>query len=161
MSGDYIIRKTRAEDIDAVVAIENQQFPHPWKKNFFLSELTHNLAYFYVLEHRIEHKHWVVGYIIFWVIKETIELHNIAVEKEHKGKGLGKRLFTFLIETAKKRNGEEIFLEVRQSNQEAIGFYEHQGFKQIATRKDYYNDPKEDAVIYKMLCGRKNALLTR
>jgi ribosomal-protein-alanine N-acetyltransferase len=142
------IRKTREEDIDAVMDIENQQFLHPWKRKYFADELDHDIAYFYIAEDT--DTGGTAGYIIFWVIEDTMELHNIAVSGEYKRKGVGKQLFDFMTATAKRKGVLEVFLEVRQSNAEAIGFYEKLGFKQIYIRKDYYNNPVEDAVIYKL-----------
>ena len=79
-----------------------------------------------------------------------MELHTIAVSKKHKQKGIGKRLFLFMMETAKKKKVEEIFLEVRCSNTEAIAFYESFHFQQVGVRKGYYSSPREDALIYKL-----------
>jgi [ribosomal protein S18]-alanine N-acetyltransferase len=144
------IRKTKAKDIPAIVAIENQQFPHPWKENQFTSELDHNIAFFYAAEDTVSLQ--IIGYIIFWVIEDMIELHNIAVSGEHKKKGIGKQLLLFMLEKATEKKVSEIFLEVRQSNSEAISFYEAFKFKKIAVRKQYYDNPCEDAAIFKLNC---------
>jgi len=60
-------------------------------------------------------------------------------------------LMRFMFETAEARGVEEMFLEVRKSNREAISFYEKFNFKLIGERKDYYTDPVEDALIYKLI----------
>jgi len=144
----FIIRKVCAEDIPTVVAIENQQFLHPWKEKLFTSELYHNISYFYLLEDTSSKT--VIGYIIFWLIEDMIELHNIAVERDYKKKGLGKKLLEFMLDIGKQKKVKEIFLEVRVSNAEGIGFYEGNGFKRIDIRKDYYSSPTEDAAIYRL-----------
>jgi ribosomal-protein-alanine N-acetyltransferase len=141
-------RKAKTSDIETITRIENQQFSHPGKTHQFISELTHDISYFYVCED--VSKKEVVGYIIFWIIEETMELHTIAVSKQYKQKGIGKRLFLFMMETAKKKKVEEIFLEVRCSNTEAIAFYESFHFQQVGVRKDYYSSPQEDALIYRL-----------
>jgi ribosomal-protein-alanine N-acetyltransferase len=141
-------RKAKEKDIPAIKGIEDQQFLHPWKRNQFETELDHSIAFFYVAEEVSTGT--IAGYIIFWLIEDTIELHNIAVSAQFKKKGIGKQLLGFMLEIAHQKNAREIFLEVRQSNREAIGFYEAFDFKQIAVRKDYYNNPREDAVIYKL-----------
>lgn len=92
----------------------------------------------------------IVGYIIFWIIEETLELHDIAVKTGCKKKGIGAQLMRFLLETARSSKVEELFLEVRQSNAEAIHFYEAFRFKPIDVRKNYYTDPLEDALVYKL-----------
>lgn len=141
------IRKARQKDIAGVVDIENRQFLHPWKEKYFSDELDHDIAYFYVAEDTADNV--ILGYIIFWVIEETMELHNIAVSPRHKRKGIGKQLYDFMMDTARDKRVEECFLEVRASNREARNFYEKLGFEEIAIRKDYYNNPVEDATIYK------------
>ncbi len=145
------IRKTRSADIDPVFAIEQEQFLHPWKKKFFSSELTHNISFFYVAENTDSKE--VAGYIIFWIVEETLELHDIAVKGTYKKKGLGAQLMRFMFDMAETRGVEEMFLEVRKSNKEAISFYEKFNFKQIDERKNYYTDPVENALVYKRCPG--------
>jgi ribosomal-protein-alanine N-acetyltransferase len=140
-------RKTKRQDIDAICSIEARQFPNPWKEKYFIDELSHNLSYFYVAEDIGAGV--VAGYIIFWIIEETLELHKIAVSPDYLGKGIGKLLFRFMLDKAKEKKVEELFLEVRESNTAAIKLYESMGFARISKRKDYYSDPREDALIYK------------
>ena len=144
-----MIRKARTGDIEAIMEIEDRQFLHPWKKKYFIAEISHDISYFYVAED--ERTKEILGYIIFWIIEEMLELHHIAVSGRHKRKGIGKQLFYFMLKTGEQEKVEEIFLEVRTSNIEAITFYESFGFKLVGTRKDYYNNPREDALIYKLL----------
>jgi ribosomal-protein-alanine N-acetyltransferase len=143
------IRKTRAEDIETVYAIELEQFSHPWKKKFFLSELSHDISFFHVAEEADSGE--MAGYIIFWIVEETLELHDIAVKGTFKKKGIGSLLMQFMFDTAAARGVEEMFLEVRKSNHEAISFYEKFDFKLVGERKNYYSDPQEDALIYKLM----------
>ena len=143
------IRKARAEDIDSIYSIKQEQFLNPWKKDFFSNELSHDISYFYVAEDRETNK--ILGYIIFWIIEETLELHDIAVRGEHKKKGIGFLMMNVLLKIARARKVEELFLEVRKSNIEAIKFYETFNFKQIGVRKNYYKNPIEDALVFRLL----------
>ncbi|MCP5052067.1 MAG: ribosomal protein S18-alanine N-acetyltransferase [bacterium] len=141
-------RKAAAGDIGAITEIEAQQFPHPWKERYFIDELSHDISYFYVAEDSAAS--CVAGYIIFWIVEEMLELHKIAVAAQYQKKGIGKQLFNLILETAKQKKVTEIFLEVRASNQGAIRLYESFEFKQVGVRKDYYDQPREDAVVYKL-----------
>jgi ribosomal-protein-alanine N-acetyltransferase len=143
------IRKTDIKDIDEIYLIEQEQFLHPWKKDFFLREMSHDIAWFYTAENAKTKE--IVGYILFWIIEETLELHDIAVKGTYKKKGIGGLMMDFMLETARGRKVEELFLEVRQSNSEAVGFYEKYGFKQIDVRKNYYRNPVEDALVFRLL----------
>jgi ribosomal-protein-alanine N-acetyltransferase len=147
----FRIRKAQARDIESITSIEDQQFQHPWKKKFFTDELTHDICYFYVAEDTFSRQ--VAGYIIFWLISEEIELHNLAVAKDYKKKGIGKQLMLFMLDCAETHKVQEIFLEVRESNKEAIAFYEAFQFKRVNVRKDYYSNPIEDAVVYRLVTG--------
>jgi ribosomal-protein-alanine N-acetyltransferase len=88
-----------------------------------------------------------VGYIIFWLFGETIELHNIAIHGDFKREGGGSRMMDFLLKIAAEKKVEEIFLEVRKSNLEAIKFYKKYKFKKINRRENYFNNPTEDALV--------------
>jgi ribosomal-protein-alanine N-acetyltransferase len=146
------IRKAKANDISAIANIEQQRFPHPWKKNYLTDELAHDISYFYAAEDILTLQ--VAGYIIFWIVEDLLELHKIVTAENYKRKGIGKKLFLFMLEIAKQKKVKEIFLEVRKSNTEAIKFYDSFHFELAGTRKDYYREPSEDALIY-----RKNLTL--
>jgi [ribosomal protein S18]-alanine N-acetyltransferase len=143
---NILVRKAKPADIDPVYYIKQEQFSNPWKKQLFYDELDHDIAFFYVTEDTASHE--IIGYIIFWIIQETMELHDIAVIEKYKKKGIGSQLLDFMMEIARARQVEEIFLEVRQSNTPAITLYEKYHFKRIDVRKNYYTEPVEDAAIY-------------
>jgi ribosomal-protein-alanine N-acetyltransferase len=142
------IKKAKAIDISTIASIEQQEFPNPWKKNYLTDELSHDISYFYAAEDILTHQ--LVGYIIFWIVEDLLELHKIVTAENYKRKGIGKKLFLFMLEIAKQKRVKEIFLEVRKSNTEAIKFYESFHFELAGTRKDYYQDPMEDALIYRL-----------
>jgi len=142
------IRKAEANDIDAIADIEQQRFPHPWKKSYLRDELSHDISYFYVAEDVVGSR--VAGYIIFWIVEDLLELHKIVSSENYKKKGIGKKLFLFMMEIAKQKKVKEVFLEVRKSNTEAIKFYESFHFQLVDTRKDYYQEPMEDALVYRL-----------
>jgi len=148
------IRKASSSDLEAVYQIECEQFPNPWKKKYFSEELLHDIANFYVAEDKSVQQ--VIGYVIFWIVEEMLELHKIAVSASYTGRGIGKRLFRFMLEKAVEQGVEELFLEVRKSNIGAIKLYESFAFKQIDIRKDYYNEPTEDALIFKLILSPGN-----
>lgn len=108
--------------------------------------MDHDIAYFFVAEEPGTGE--ILGYILFWIIEETMELHDIAVKKNRENKGLGSRLMEFMLGQAGSKGVREIFLEVRESNRAAIRLYDKFRFKKIDTRKDYFNQPREDALIY-------------
>jgi ribosomal-protein-alanine acetyltransferase len=90
----------------------------------------------------------VVGYLVAWIVGDSCELNRIAVAPCMRSRGVGKRLLYELINYCKNRNVKEIFLEVRESNQEAISLYESHGFEKVSERRGYYTI--ENALIYRL-----------
>lgn len=133
-----------ANDVDRVVEIEHEAFTSPWKAETFLTLLERPGAELWVLEHPED---GVVGYAVLWCILDQGELANIAVTAEHRGHGLGAFLLDRVIDVARSRGVESLYLEVRMSNVDAIRLYRSFGFKDLAVRKDYYDAPKEDALV--------------
>ncbi|MBE5953244.1 MAG: ribosomal-protein-alanine N-acetyltransferase [Lachnospiraceae bacterium] len=94
----------------------------------------------------------LMGYIIATDIADESELLRVAVADKYKRLGIGRELMKAYKEDLKP-HCDKFFLEVRQSNEAAKAMYEKVGYKSISIRKDYYSDPKEDAVIYSMETG--------
>lgn len=94
----------------------------------------------------------LMGYVIATDIADESELLRIAVADKFKHMGVGYALMSSYKDSLKE-HCDKFFLEVRASNDKAKALYEKLGYKAITTRKDYYSDPKEDAVIYSMELG--------
>ena len=80
-------------------------------------------------------------------VADEAEILNLAVRQENRRKGEGRRLVGKLLEEYRCLAVSRVFLEVRESNTGAISFYEHLGFRTVGKRKDYYQDPKEAALV--------------
>ena len=132
----------RQNDIEMVVAIERNNFEHPWSLNQFQDEFKK------VNSHRliIELNGLIVGYLLAWDILGEIEIGVISISEEFNKKGYAQSLLNHLFEGISSKLF--CFLEVRESNESAIRFYQQYGFKQISIRKKYYRDGS-DAVIMK------------
>lgn len=91
----------------------------------------------------------ILGYIIASYVGDETELLRIAVDNEKRKMGVGKRLMQSYLEDAEKICVSG-FLEVRSHNLPAKALYEKTGYKKIATRKNYYREPLEDADIYQI-----------
>jgi ribosomal-protein-alanine N-acetyltransferase len=104
----------------------------------------------------------VVGYCIFTAPCEDCELLRIAVAKKYRHQGIARKMIDEMVRICIENNGENIFLEVRESNDSAIALYEATGFEEISKRKDYYKDPAEDAIIMKLekINGEKGAFFS-
>jgi len=92
----------------------------------------------------------VQGFIAGRTMGEEWEIENIVVAGPVRRRGLGKRLLREFLDLARGRGAEAVFLEVRESNLEARQFYEKWAFVQTGRRKDYYREPEEDAIVYRL-----------
>jgi len=137
-------RAMRADDVDAVVAIETEAFTSPWQRETFLGLIGRPTTELLVMEHP---SLGIVGYAVLWCVLEQGELANLAIVPALRGRGLGARLLARVVDVARGRGVETVYLEVRDSNQAALGLYRRFGFSQVGLRRGYYDRPKEDARI--------------
>jgi ribosomal-protein-alanine N-acetyltransferase len=133
-----------AGDVESVAAIEAEAFTSPWSVQTFASLLDRSGLELLVLED--EHE-GVIGYAVLWCILDQGELANVAVTPRLRGRGLGTFLLGRVIEIARARGIENVFLEVRPSNTVAVELYRRFGFQEVGLRKGYYDQPREDALI--------------
>ena len=89
----------------------------------------------------------VVGYIASQSSVDESDVMNVAVHPDWRRKGIAEKLMESLVEALKSRGSHALTLEVRASNAPAIALYEKLGFSQVGLRKNYYRNPKEDALI--------------
>lgn len=138
------IRKMTAEDVDAVHEIELASFSVPWSKNLFLELLASNANdKIYVAESC----GIVAGYINLSCILDEATVANIAVAGEFRRQGIAAALMEYTLDVAKDSGMTAVTLEVRASNEPAIKLYGKFGFASVGVRPNYYEKPKEDAVI--------------
>ena len=136
------VRAMRADDLEAVVAIEREAFTTPWQLRTFRDLLGRSAVELLVMEDAGE---GVVGYAVLWCILEQGELANVAVAPSRRGQGLGRYLIAQVLRVARGRGVRKLYLEVRASNARAAELYRAFGFADVGVRHDYYDHPKEDA----------------
>ena len=141
--GEIIIRKMQPEDLAEVCKIEKDNFSLPWSEKSFLESMEREDTVFLVA---LEDED-VAGYIGCYCIAGAGEITNVAVKASHRRKGIGGKLLQKLYEEGVALDTQEYFLEVRESNEAAIGLYLRQGFVKEGIRKNFYEKPVENAVI--------------
>lgn len=131
------------DHVSQVAALEAVCFRDPWSEKSVASELTNPLsAWLVALEGET-----VVGYIGSQTVMDESDMMNVAVHPEHRRKGIAEALIVALAQLLRDGGSNSLTLEVRASNAPAIALYEKLGFLQIGLRKNYYRNPKEDALI--------------
>jgi ribosomal-protein-alanine N-acetyltransferase len=139
-----VVRPMDRRDVNAVVAIEGDAFTTPWQADTFTGLLARDGAELLVMT---DDDDTVVGYAILWCILDQGELANIAIVPARRGEGLGRALLLQVLDVARARGVQQLFLEVRASNEVAINLYLRQGFEEVGVRKNYYGRPPEDAKV--------------
>ncbi|MBA4358437.1 MAG: ribosomal-protein-alanine N-acetyltransferase [Desulfovibrio sp.] len=143
---DHSVMVLSAADIQGVMDLERMCFRTRWTREQFLLGLERKA--FRILG--IYERDVLIGYAAFSVMAQEMELMNIAVHPFHRRKGLGARLLAEVLRLCRAAGAAEGFLEVRRSNAGAIDLYEKFGFIQVGTRKNYYPDNKEDALLFRL-----------
>ena len=126
-----------------VAQLEKICFSDPWSENSVASELKNPLSCWLVAEEDGE----VAGYIGSQTVMGETDMMNVAVHPDYRRRGIGEKLVEALVEALKSWESHCLTLEVRASNAPAKALYEKLGFTQVGLRKNYYRNPKEDALI--------------
>ena len=153
------IDRMTAADVRAVTRVEALSFTTSWPASAFASELSDNkLAHYFVGRAvRPGLAPEVVAYGGIWVILEDAHVTTIAVHPDWRGKRYGEELLAHLIREARDRGASYLSLEARESNVLAQNLYRKYGFAKIATRRAYYSDNGENAVV--MWAGNLKGML--
>ena len=138
-----IIVKMNESHVPAVAALEKICFSDPWSENSVASELKNKLALWLVAEENGA----VAGYIGSQTCTDESDVMNVAVHPDFRRRGIGEALVNALVAELKAMGSHCLTLEVRASNAPAIALYEKMGFHEIGRRKNYYRNPREDALI--------------
>lgn len=150
------IRSARIEDLEEIKRLEDSSFQYPYTREFLLYLLRH-CELFLVAELDLEENNELVGYVCGKIERgfRGIAGHviSIAVDPNHRRKGIGRILMSKVMEGFRKLGATFVYLECRVSNVSAQKFYESIGFRMAGIIKKYYQNG-EDAIIYKkdLLC---------
>ena len=132
-----------ADHVSQVAELEKICFSDPWSEKSVASELTNPLSLWLVA---VEDDR-VTGYVGSQSVMGESDMMNVAVHPDFRRKGVAEKLVLELVAALAKKDNHCLTLEVRASNAPAISLYEKLGFAQIGLRKNYYRNPKEDALI--------------
>lgn len=138
------IRPMEENDIPQLESIERECFSDFWSKELLKQTFEQKLDSSFVVEADCK----IVGYINIRIIDSEAELMRIAVKNEFRGKGYAKLMMERMLCLVEAKEARIIRLEVRESNKAAIELYKSFGFEIEGVRKNYYNNPSEDAVLF-------------
>lgn len=138
-----IITNMRQQHVAQVAALEKLCFSDPWSEQSVASELENELSLWLVaLDGET-----VSGYIGSQTVMDETDMMNVAVHPDYRKQGIATSLIVGLVEELRKRGSHSLTLEVRASNDAAIRLYRLLDFQEVGRRRNYYRNPREDALI--------------
>lgn len=143
-----IVSPLLKEDLQEVLIIEQEAYLHPWQEKDFLYELNDNPFSYYF---KVCEKEEIIGYFGFWITFETAQITKVTIKKKYRGYKISHILMDDMINRITNASCENITLEVRVSNEAAIGLYKSHGFKIVSVRKEYYSNHEDAYLMIKEL----------
>ena len=138
-----IFRKVTENDVSSIAILEKYVFSDSWTERSIYETHCQNQAFIVVAECEGE----VVGYCIAYYVLDEGEIARIAVNEKVRRQGVGQGLLDFVCGWCKEKQIARLLLDVRESNVDARAFYQQYGFVEDGIRKNFYELPKENAVL--------------
>ena len=136
-------RRSRPEDAREISEMEKDIFPDPWSYRDVVDLISTEGAMCFTAVDNGR----VAAYVLGRIIPPEGEIYRVAVRPEYRRRGIAYRLLDFAMKTSRGAGLECTFLEVRSQNTAAISLYTAYGFSEVGRRRDYYKDPKDDAIV--------------
>ena len=137
------IESMTVDDISQVAEIERQIFSIPWSEKAFRDSMESDNTIYIVAKKNNN----VAGYAGMYLSFEEGNITNVAVNPLSRRKGIGEKIVRDILNRAYEKGVRDVFLEVRETNSVAIALYEKIGFKEEGIRKNFYDKPRENALI--------------
>lgn len=134
-----------ADHLDDIARLEQICFSRPWSRRMLAEELENQCAAFLVALEPGTDK--VIGYAGLLVMADEGYITNVAVFPEYRRRGVAEQIIQVFCDFAQGNHLAFLTLEVRPSNAPAISLYNSFGFEEVGRRKNYYDLPREDALI--------------
>lgn len=138
-----IFRNLTEQDVENVAALEGKVFADAWTSQGVQETMNQRQAFIVVAESNDK----LVGYCIVYYVMDEGEIARIAVDETVRRQGVGRGLLDYVCECCKEKHVERLLLDVRESNESARAFYGNYGFGVDGIRKNFYEQPKENAVL--------------
>lgn len=141
------VTRVTPDAVDAVAEIatlQSQTFTNPWSADSLRWEIANtDVARLYVM--RVDEE--LVGFCACWVILDELHINSLAIADAWRRKGLASRMLREVCRDARESGATQATLEVRRSNTAALALYQRLGFACEGVRQDYYQSPREDALV--------------
>ncbi len=156
---DIEISPMTENEINEVLEIQKECGLTPWNEQDYLKEIYRKDS---IAKAAKSENGRTIGFVIVRLfinsdnLFDKAEIQNIAVRKNFQRKGIAQKIFDKILNELRDKKISEVWLEVRESNEKAINFYEKNGFRQQSVRKNYYQNPLENACNYSLQISYEN-----
>ncbi len=140
----YAIVNAQQRHLDDLAQLEQVCFSCPWTREQLAMELPDGRHEFLVAENEDGN---AIGYVGMMHVLDEGYISNVAVAAAYRQQGIGTALLEEMVRRAEGLGLSFATLEVRESNQTAISLYKKHGFAQVGRRRNYYEHPREDAIL--------------
>lgn len=132
-------------DLDGVLEVEGESFTNPWTRDMYVWELQNrSVCHIFIVRTTACS---VAGFCACWLVFDEVHINNVAIRPAYRGLGMGTALLRHVLAEGRRLGAHRTTLEVRASNTGARRLYERLGFYVAGTRRNYYTNPVEDALI--------------
>lgn len=149
------IRAVEPSHINDLIRLAEETNLSRWSEQSYLDEMKNENSLMLCL---IDEAKSVIGFVVGRLVPggtiEVVtdaEIYNIAITAHKQNKGYGQQLFDAFTDVCRQKNVKSIWLEVRESNKRAISFYEKNAFERVQIRSSFYENPREDAILMKLI----------
>ncbi len=144
------IQRAEKAELSKIAALESKIFSDAWSEKSLIETWNQKNAEIFTARYMIkesEDDDELAGYVIFYYVLDEGEIARIAVSPKARRQGTATQIYQRLEKFCREKEITKIMLEVRESNEAARAFYSRCGFKEDGIRKNYYDEPKENAVL--------------
>ncbi len=146
---ELLLEPAGPSDLRGVMEIERVSFSSPWSEKMLRAEMEGNPFARFVLARRKRDRE-ILGYVCYWIVFDELRIMNVAVAPLVRRRGIARLLVDHALAEGRAQRVRRMLLEVRASNEPAVSLYGRYGFIRTGVRKDYYSDPKEDAILMEL-----------
>lgn len=153
----FRVKTAKPIDVDQIRAIAESAGIDAWTATGYADEIRLDAS---IVLKAIDFAETIVGILVARAVPSPesgmeAELYNIAVRPDLQNRGCGGKLMDEFLRIAREKDAKSVWLEVRESNENAVGFYSKYGFRAELTRPDFYSNPTENAVVMRLLLRAK------
>ncbi len=146
---ELFFARAQQEDLEKIAAIEQVSFPDPWSVDSLWTFASDDTVRTLVTAKEKESGD-LVGYYALQYVLDEAEIAILAVAVKYRRQGVGRELIDEIKSFCKRKKITTLHLEVRSENEAAIHLYRAMGFEEVGRRRDYYEKPIDDAILFSL-----------